>query len=171
MDCNIRKVCGQLLTNERYAGLSMEIGFPWESQGKCPMGWDSTHCMSQAIHGIVVEKLMVEKLPELTELSLSETMDEQIIENLLNEHGDSECECQNDNKLWTLLNFIVYKVNIFCRFVVQSSTYYTRIFINLLTFIALFLMGWDERRQAWTAVEWDGWDRKYVLFTCLEIWL
>ena len=36
---------------------------------------------------------MVEKLPELAELSLSE-IDEQKIENLLNEHSDSECECQ-----------------------------------------------------------------------------
>ena len=49
--------------------------------------------------GTVVEKLMVEKLPELSELSLSETVDVQEIENLLNEHSDSECECQNDNEL------------------------------------------------------------------------
>ena len=43
---------------------------------KCPMGWDSTHCIS---HG--------------TEI------DEQEIENLLIEHSDAEYECQNDNKL------------------------------------------------------------------------
>ena len=36
---------------------------------------------------------------ELTELSLSETVDEQEIENLMNEHSDSEYECQNDNEL------------------------------------------------------------------------
>ena len=34
---------------------------------------------------------------ELTELSLSETVDEQEIENFLNELSDSEYECQNDN--------------------------------------------------------------------------
>ena len=68
---------------------------------------------------------------ELTELSLSETVDEQEIENLLNEHSDSEYECQNDNELWTLLNFKVSKVNKFCRFVfffvrvVLSSTHCT----------------------------------------------
>ena len=43
-------------------------------------------------------KEMVEKLPKLTELSLSETVDEQEIENLLNEHSDSEYECQNGNE-------------------------------------------------------------------------
>ena len=77
------------------------MGLPWKSHGKCPMGWDgdSTHCISHGVHGTVVEKLMVEKLPELTKLSLSETVDEQKIENLLNEHSDSECECQNDNEL------------------------------------------------------------------------
>ena len=42
---------------------------------------------------------MVEKLPELTELSLSEIVGEQEIQNLLNEHSDSECESQNDNEL------------------------------------------------------------------------
>ena len=42
---------------------------------------------------------MVETLPELTELSLSEAVEEQEIENLLNEHSDSEYECQNDNAL------------------------------------------------------------------------
>ena len=36
---------------------------------------------------------------ELTELSLSETVDEQEIENLLNEYSESEYECQNDNEL------------------------------------------------------------------------
>ena len=44
-------------------------------------------------------KEMVEKLPELTELLLSETVDEQEIENFPNEHSDSEYECQNDNEL------------------------------------------------------------------------
>ena len=42
---------------------------------------------------------MVEKLPEPTELSLSEAVEEKEIENLLNEHSDSEYECQNDNQL------------------------------------------------------------------------
>ena len=68
---------------------------------------------------------------ELTELSITETVDEKEIENLLNEHSDSEYECQNDKELWTLLNFKVSKVNKFCRFVsffvrvVLSSTHYT----------------------------------------------
>ena len=44
-------------------------------------------------------KKLVEKLPKLTELSLSEAVEEQEIENLLNEHSDSEYECQNDNEL------------------------------------------------------------------------
>ena len=26
----------------RFAGLSMGMGFPWEYDGKCPMGWDGT---------------------------------------------------------------------------------------------------------------------------------
>ena len=60
--------------------------------------WDSTHCISHWTRGTVVEKLMIAKLPELTELSLSETTDEQKIENLLNEHSDLECECQNNNE-------------------------------------------------------------------------
>ena len=77
----------------QFAGLSVG-NVPWDG-----MGWDSTHCISCGTHGTVVEKLMVEKLPELTELSLSETVDEQKIKNLLNEHNDSECECQNDNEL------------------------------------------------------------------------
>ena len=68
----------------------------WESHG---MGWDSTNCIFYGNHGTVVEKLMVEKVPELTELSLSETIDEQEIENLPNGQCDSECECQNDNEL------------------------------------------------------------------------
>ena len=53
----------------------------------------------------------------ITELSLSETVDEQEINNLLNENSDSEYECQNDNELRTILNFKVNKVNKFCRFV------------------------------------------------------
>ena len=39
---------------------------PWDG-----MGWDRTLCISHGTHGTVVEKL-----PELTELSLSETVDE-----------------------------------------------------------------------------------------------
>ena len=74
---------------------------------------------------------MVKKLPELPELLLSETVHEQKIKNLLNEHSDSEYECQSNNELWTLLNFKVNKVNKFCRFVslfvsvVLSITHYT----------------------------------------------
>ena len=52
----------------------MGTGLRWESYGKCPMewdGWDSTHCISHGTHGTVVKKV-----PELTELSLSETVDE-----------------------------------------------------------------------------------------------
>ena len=44
-------------------------------------------------------KKMVEKLPELNELSLSEAVEEHETENLLNEHSDSDYECQNDNEL------------------------------------------------------------------------
>ena len=73
-------------------------------------------------------KEMVEKLPELAELYLSE-IDKQKIENLLNEHSDSERECQiiitvNSSEL-------VNKINKLCRFVslfvlvVLSSTHYT----------------------------------------------
>ena len=58
------------------------------------MGRNSTNCISHGAHGTVVEKL-----PELTKLSQSETAEEPEIENLLNEHSDSECECQNDNEL------------------------------------------------------------------------
>ena len=36
---------------------------------------------------------------ELTELSITETVDEKEIENLLNEHSDSKYEYQNDNEL------------------------------------------------------------------------
>ena len=74
---------------------------------------------------------MLEKLPELTKLSLSETTDEQEIENLLNDCSDSKCECQNDNELRTLLNFTINKANKFCRFaslfvcVILFSTHYT----------------------------------------------
>ena len=62
----------------------MGMGLTWEPDG---MGLDSTHCIS---HGIYA----------------TET-DEQEIENLLNKHSDSQYECQNDNELWTLLNFKV----------------------------------------------------------------
>ena len=27
---------------QRSPGLSMGMGFPWESHGKCPLGWDGT---------------------------------------------------------------------------------------------------------------------------------
>ena len=30
----------------RFAGLSMGMGFPWESYGKCSMGWDGTACIA-----------------------------------------------------------------------------------------------------------------------------
>ena len=53
----------------RFAGLSMGMGFPWEYYGKCLMGWDCTHCIYRETHETVVMKL-----PELTELSLSETV-------------------------------------------------------------------------------------------------
>ena len=68
------------------------MGILWKiSHG---MGWDSRHCILHGTHGT-----MVEKLPELTELSLSETVDELEIENLLSDLSDSEYECQNDNEL------------------------------------------------------------------------
>ena len=53
----------------------------------------------------------------ISELSLSETVGEQEINNLLNENSDSEYECQNDNELRTIPNFKVNKVNKFFRFV------------------------------------------------------
>ena len=99
----------------------------------------------------------------ITELSLSETVDEQATESLLNENSDSKYECQNNNEMRTLLNFKVNKVNKFCRFVslfvrvVPSSTHYTKIFINLLTFIKLYFdgnpMGWDRKIcPVWTSL-------------------
>ena len=57
----------------------MGMGFLWEFHGKCPMGWDSTHCISHRTYE--------------TEVDVQE------IENLLNKHSDSEYECQNDNEL------------------------------------------------------------------------
>ena len=87
----------------------MGMGFPSEmSHG---IGWDSKHFISHGTFG--------------TEI------DEQEIENFLNEHSDSEYVCQNDNELWTLLNFKFSKINKFFRFlslflrVVLSSTRYT----------------------------------------------
>ena len=47
---------------------------PWNGKG-----WESTLCISYGVYG--------------TEI------DEQEIENLLNEHSDSEYECENDNEL------------------------------------------------------------------------
>ena len=42
-----QRVCSQYRLEERAIltaggcpGLSMGMGFPWESHGKCPMGWD-----------------------------------------------------------------------------------------------------------------------------------
>ena len=67
-----RFICARTASHQlmpRFEGLSMQ--FPWESYGKCPMRWDSTHCIFRGTHGTVVEKQ-----PELTELSLSETVDE-----------------------------------------------------------------------------------------------
>ena len=29
----------------RFAGLSMGMGFPWESYGKCPLGWMGQHTL------------------------------------------------------------------------------------------------------------------------------
>ena len=54
-----------------YHGNLME-NVPWD-------GMDSTHCISHETDGTKI--------------------DEQKIENLLNEHSDSEYECQNDNEL------------------------------------------------------------------------
>ena len=76
---NFRKDNFLKFSDSKFPGLSMGMGFPWKSHGKYPMGWDSTHCISHGIYG--------------TEI------DEQEIENLLNEHRDSEYECQNDNEL------------------------------------------------------------------------
>ena len=60
-----------------FPGLSMGMGFQCEMSHE--MGWDSMHCISHGTYG--------------TE------NDEQEIENLLNEHSDSEYECQNNNEL------------------------------------------------------------------------
>ena len=45
------------------------MGILWEMSNG--MGWDGTHCIFHGTRGTVVEKL-----PELTELSLSETVGE-----------------------------------------------------------------------------------------------
>ena len=60
------------------------------------MGWDGVG--HYAIH-VSWDLWDSSHVIELTKLSLSETVDEQKIENLLNEHSDSEYECQNDNGL------------------------------------------------------------------------
>ena len=44
---DIREVPGifshtQAVAIDSLAGLSMGMVFPWESRGKCPMGWDGT---------------------------------------------------------------------------------------------------------------------------------
>ena len=68
------------------------MGIPRKtSQG---MGWDGTARIAFPRGPIGSSHVM-----ELTELSLLETVDEQEIENLLNEHNESEYECQNDNEL------------------------------------------------------------------------
>ena len=59
---------------------------PWDGMGQHALYflwdlWDSSHVIA------------------FWKLSLSETVDEQEIENLLNEHSDSEYEYQNDNEL------------------------------------------------------------------------
>ena len=79
-------------------------------------------------------------------------------------------ECQNDNELWALLNFKVNKVSKFCRFVslfvrvVLSSTHYTKIFSNSLTFIEIYFdgnpIGWDKHELLWNEM---GWNRKICL--------
>ena len=55
----------------RFAGLSLGMESPWKYYEKCPMGWDSTHCIYCGPHETVVVKLS-----KLTELSLLETVDE-----------------------------------------------------------------------------------------------
>ena len=96
------------------------MGLPWESHEKCRMDGMGQHTFPMGPKG----------QQYITELPQSEAVDEQEIQNLLNEHNDSEYECQNDNELWTLLNFKVNKANKFCRFaslfvrVALSSAYY-----------------------------------------------
>ena len=41
-DCFIRARTASRQLMPRFAGLSMVMGFPWESYGKCPIGWDGT---------------------------------------------------------------------------------------------------------------------------------
>ena len=89
-------------------GLSMIMRFPWESYGKSPIGWDGTARIAFSM-GPMGQYY-------IAELSLSKTVDEQEIENLLNEHSDLKYECQNDNELLTFLNFKVNKDDKFCRF-------------------------------------------------------
>ena len=81
-------------------------------------------------------------------------------------------ECQNDNELWTLLNFKVYNVNEFCRFVslfvrvVLSNTHYTYFhkFINFYWIV----FWWESRRMGWDwhKLQWNG-TEKYVPWTSL----
>ena len=61
------------------------VPLEWDSHEKCPMGWDGT-----ARNAFPMGQY-------ITELSLSETLHEQEINNLLNENSNSEYECQNDN--------------------------------------------------------------------------
>ena len=41
-DCFIRARIASCQLKSRFAGLSMGMGLPWKSYGKCPMGWDGT---------------------------------------------------------------------------------------------------------------------------------
>ena len=75
--------------DNRLVGLNTQAcPLEWDSHGKCPMGWDRT-----ARNAFPMGQYYI------TELSLSETVDEQEINDLLNENSDSEYECQNDNEL------------------------------------------------------------------------
>ena len=77
----------------------MRIGLSWESHGKLPKGWDGMGWGETARIAFPRGPMSRSNVIELTELSLTETVDEQEIENLLTEHSDSEYECQNDNEL------------------------------------------------------------------------
>ena len=78
-----RTASGQLMP--RFAGLSMGMGFHGMGfhgmgfHGKGPTEWDSTHWIFLGTHGTVVKKL-----PELTKLSLSKTVDEYLEKEIKN---------------------------------------------------------------------------------------
>ena len=93
-----------IISKSEDPSLSMDIGFPWElSHG---MGQHALH-FPNGTYGTAI-------YINITELSLSETVDEQETEYA---QWLGIYECQNDNELWNLLNFKVNKVNKFCRFV------------------------------------------------------